>query len=76
MSKTRTALVLLVDAMLVIALILLMLVDQIVHSTLYNYGLVFNYEWAQPYWLYFKIGMFLIATAILIISVVDLPRPS
>jgi hypothetical protein len=26
-------------------------IDFIVHNTLYNYGLVFSYEWANSYWL-------------------------
>jgi uncharacterized Zn-finger protein len=29
---------------------LLIKIDGIVHGTLYNYGLRFDYEWAQPYW--------------------------
>jgi hypothetical protein len=28
----------------------LFLLDTIVHSTLYNYGLQFSYEWANTYW--------------------------
>jgi len=30
--------------------VLLIKIDGIVHGTLYNYGLKFDYEWAQPYW--------------------------
>jgi len=28
----------------------LFMLDNIVHGTLYNYGLVFSLEWANPYW--------------------------
>lgn len=39
----------------VIALFLLFRVDLIVHGTLYRYGLVFSYNWANPYWTYTKV---------------------
>jgi hypothetical protein len=37
--------------------------DQIVHGQLYNYGLVFNYAWADPYWNILKIIQILLAVA-------------
>lgn len=32
--------------------------DFLVHSSLYNYGLVFSYEWANTYWLIYGIAFF------------------
>ena len=31
------------------------LLDQIVHGQLYNYGLLFDLAWANPYWTLLKI---------------------
>lgn len=33
----------------------LALLDKIVHGTLYNYGLQFSYDWANPYWTLLRI---------------------
>lgn len=33
----------------------LTLLDKIVHGTLYNYGLQFSYDWANPYWTLLRI---------------------
>jgi len=41
----------------------LTLLDNIVHSTLYNYGLDFSYEWANPYWNMLRIVQALIGLA-------------
>jgi len=38
----------------------LTLFDNIVHGTLYNYGLRFNYAWANPYWTLLRIVQVLI----------------
>ena len=76
MSKARVALVVLGDAMLIAALVLVLEIDQLVHGTLYNYGLVFNYDWAQTYWLLFRVTVALIVIAIVIISLVELPHPA
>ncbi|UCH31810.1 MAG: hypothetical protein JSV05_10080 [Candidatus Bathyarchaeota archaeon] len=35
-------------------------VDEIVHVTLYNYGLQFDYEWATPYWTFLRLALFLL----------------
>lgn len=76
MSRVRVALVVLGDAMLFIAVVLLLQIDQLVHGTLYNYGLVFSNDWAQPYWLFMGVGLVLIVIAIFLISVVELPHPA
>jgi hypothetical protein len=76
MSKARVALVVLGDAMLIAALVLVLEIDQLVHGTLYNYGLVFSYDWAQTYWLLFRVTVALIVITILIISLVELPHPA
>jgi hypothetical protein len=76
LSKARVALVILGDAMLVVAIILLLEIDKLVNGTPYDYGLVFNDNWAQPYWLMFRVTLALIVVAIILISVVELPYPS
>jgi hypothetical protein len=48
MSSLRVALVLLGDAMLCLAIVLISQIDKLVNSTLYDYGLVFSDAWAQP----------------------------
>ncbi len=49
-----------------LALYFLSSLDNIVHGTLYNYGLQFSYDWASPYWSTFRIIQLLIgSTAIL-----------
>ena len=75
MSKARVALVILGDALLIIAIVLLFEIDKLVNGTLYGYGLVFSNNWAQPYWLMLKVTLALIIVAILI-SVVELPYPA
>ena len=76
MSRLRVALVILGDAMLLVAVILLLQIDQLVNGTLYSYGLVFSSDWAQPYWLLLRVSLALIVVAILLISVVELPHPA
>jgi hypothetical protein len=41
----------------------LILLDKIVHGTLYNYGLKFSYDWANPYWTLLRIVQAMIALA-------------
>ena len=74
-SRLRIALVVLGDAMLCVALVLIVQIDNLVNGTLYNYGLSFSDNWAQPYWLMLRVSMALIVVAILVISVVELPYP-
>jgi hypothetical protein len=76
MSKLRVALVVLGDAMLVAAIVLLLEIDKLVNGTLYSYGLVFSDNWAQPYWLMFRLTLVLIVAAVILISVVELPYPA
>lgn len=47
----------------------LYLLDQIVHSTLYNYGLQFSSNWANPYWLLLRIIQVLLAVNIITTTV-------
>jgi hypothetical protein len=75
-SKIRALVILSADVMLVVALVLLFQIDKLVNSTLYNYGLAFSAEWAEPYWVMLRSSLLLIAIAIIIISVVELPYPS
>jgi hypothetical protein len=76
MSKLRAALVVLGDVMLVATVVLLFEIDKLVNGTLYGYGLVFSYDWAQPYWLMFRLSLVLIVVAVILISVVELPYPA
>ena len=39
---------------------LLMSVDQIVHQTLYQFGLEFSYDWANRYWMLLRISLVLL----------------
>jgi len=75
MSKLRVALVVLGDALLCTLLVLLVQIDNIVNSTLYDYGLVFSDNWAQPYWLMLRVSMVLIVVIIFTISFAELPVP-
>jgi len=75
-SRLRVALVILGDVMLLVAVILLLQIDQLVNGTLYSYGLIFSSDWAQPYWLLLRVSLALIVVAILLISVVELPHPA
>jgi hypothetical protein len=76
MSRARVALVLLGDAMLLVALVMITQIDKLVNSTLYGYGLAFDDAWAQPYWLMLRVCMVSIVAAIVLISVVELPVPA
>jgi hypothetical protein len=76
MSKAKVAIVVLSDVLLVGAIALLLEIDKLVNGTLYYYGLVFSDDWAQPFWLMFRVTLALIAAAIIIISVVELPYPA
>ena len=76
MSKLRVTIVILVDTFLLAALVLLIQIDQLVNGSLYYYGLVFSNEWAQPYLLLFRITVILIISAIIMMSVVELPYPA
>jgi len=49
-------------AALVSAAYTLTLVDELINSTLYSYGLVFSYDWANPYWTLLRVTWILLAT--------------
>jgi hypothetical protein len=76
MSKPRVALVVLADAILIIVIVLLLEIDKLVNNTLYGFGLIFNNDWAQPYWLLLRVTLVLIVVAVILISVVELPHPA
>lgn len=75
-SKPRVAIVIVADLLLFTAVVMLSMLDRIVHSTLYSYGLIFSDAWAQPYWLLFRVSLVAIMVAILLFSVVELPVPA
>jgi|GEM_PF-1738303 hypothetical protein len=75
MSTARLALVIVGDAMLVSALILILQIDKLVNNTLYDYGLIFSNDWAQPYWLMLRLCLAFIVIAILLVTLVELPYP-
>lgn len=64
----RTMMVMwIITAVLVISMLINM--DYIVHSTLYDYGLQFSSDWANPYWFYLRLSFaFLIVSTFLGIS--------
>jgi hypothetical protein len=39
---------------------LLTVIDSIVHDQLYQFGLIFSYEWANPYWMALRISLALL----------------
>jgi p-aminobenzoyl-glutamate transporter AbgT len=75
-SRLRVALVLLGDALLCVAIVLIVQIDKLINVTLYSYGLVFSDSWAQPYWLMLRVCLVLMVAAIILISVVELPYPA
>jgi len=73
MSKIRVGFVIFADALLFTALIMIYYIDQIINGTLYNFGLIFDAGWAQPYYLLSRLSVALIIAAILTMSSVELP---
>ena len=76
MTKARAAVVIIGDAILIIVVAVLLEIDKIINGTLYDYGLVFSNDWAQPYWLMFRATLALIVVAVIIISIIELPYPA
>jgi len=76
MSRLRVALILLGDAMLCLAIVLIVQIDRLVNGTLYSYGLIFDVGWSQPYSLILRTCLVLIVAAIVLISIVELPYPA
>jgi hypothetical protein len=66
-NKISLVLVLLAGASLV-SMLATLRIDSIVHQTLYNYGLQFSTQWANPYWtmaaIVFSMGWFTILSSI------------
>jgi ABC-type lipoprotein release transport system permease subunit len=60
---------LLVTVLLSLAVYFFNLLDYVVHGDLYNYGLQFNIEWAERYWLYTKLMLGSITVAALVIAI-------
>jgi len=54
----------------------LTLIDNIVHGTLYNYGLRFDYNWANPYWILLRIAQALmgLTAAFTVVSLIYVYR--
>jgi len=73
MSKLRIGFVILTNALLFTALIMIYHVDQMVNGTLYYFGLIFDNGWAQPYYLLSRLSVILIIAAIIMISSAELP---
>lgn len=61
----RTLLALTTVASSAAAAIVITLLDQIVHGTLYSYGLQFSYNWADPYWFLLRVIQILLAIGII-----------
>jgi hypothetical protein len=74
-SKARAAIVI-GDAVLIAVVAVLLEIDKLINVTLYDYGLGFSNDWAQPYWLMFRAALVLIVVSIIIISIIELPYPA
>jgi len=66
----------LVLAATVSAVYSLTLLDKIVHGTLYNFGLQFSYDWANPYWMLLRLvqAMIVLAAVFNVVSLVYVYR--
>ena len=73
MAKIRVALVIVVDALLFVALLLMYNIDQMVNGTLYYFGLIADLGWQQPYYLLSRLSVILIIASIFLFSAVELP---
>lgn len=71
----RAAIVMFLDTLLVIALICLFFLDKLVNGILYDYGLVFSYGWAEPYWLWMRTSMTLIGIVVFTLSALEFLYP-
>jgi hypothetical protein len=72
-SKIRVGIVILVDALLIIALIGMYYIDQLVNGKLYYYGLIASSGWQQQFYLLFRLIIIFIIVAIFIISLIEMP---
>jgi hypothetical protein len=45
-------------------IVLLLQLDSVVNVSLYQYGLVFDYEWATPYWTFARVALGLLGTLV------------
>jgi hypothetical protein len=61
---------LLIDGVLVFVMVMLLHLDWIVNNVLYDYSLVFNPDWAEPYWVALRISLALLVFAIAAVSVI------
>jgi hypothetical protein len=52
---------------------LLTIIDSVVHNQLYQFGLKFSYEWANPYWTVLRISLALLGV-IAVISSLNITR--
>jgi hypothetical protein len=74
-NKQRTTLtIIIVIALLFASLALLVSIDRIVNSTLYNYGLQYDTAWASTYQIYFDGAAILIAMSIFAIIFMAFPN--
>ena len=73
MSKLRIGFIIFADLLLVTALVTIYYLDQMVNGTLYNFGLIFDAGWSQPYYMLSRLSVVLIIAAIFTISSVELP---
>jgi len=73
MSRIRVGFIILADVMLLTALVMIYYIDQMVNGTLYNFGLIADVGWMQPYFLFSRLFVVTIIVAIIIVSLVELP---
>lgn len=51
------------------------LVDKLVNELLYDYGLVFSLNWAEPYWLMMRTSMAMIVIVIVVFTLLEILYP-
>jgi hypothetical protein len=55
-----------------VSVFLFLHLDQIIHRDLYGYGLLFDYEWAVPYWTYARLILSLIGLQIVVTIIITM----
>lgn len=63
------------NAMLIMALISLFLLDNLINGLLYDFGLVFSLTWAEPYWLMMRTSMVMIVVVFFVFCALEILYP-
>jgi len=74
-TLARASIIIILNAILISALISMFLVDKLVNELLYDYGLVFSLNWAEPYWLMMRTSMAMIVIVIVVFTLLEILYP-